>query len=255
MGAFIAEGHLVVQRLLRSPYRLRSVLLAPSRYDALATALRDLDAPVYLASQPVMNAVAGFNIHRGVLAAADRRALPEAAALLGDARRLAVLEGVNDHENLGVLFRNAAAFGIDAVLLSPSCCDPLYRRTVRVSMGHVLDVAFAALAPWPAALGALRGAGFRLVALTPAASARDIRTLGLHQVDRVAFLVGSEGPGLSPDALAAADVAARIAMAPGVDSLNVAAAAAIAFWAGAPPIWGERRGASPAGRAGETLIP
>jgi tRNA G18 (ribose-2'-O)-methylase SpoU len=234
LGLFIAEGHLVLQRLLRSPYPLRSVLLAAERHDALAGELEGVDAPVYLASRRVMNAVAGFNIHRGVLAAADRLALPDAAALLAGARRVAVLEDVNDQENLGVLFRNAAAFGLDAVLLSPSCCDPLYRRTVRVSMGHVLGLAFATLAPWPAGLSALSDAGFLVVALTPAASAQDIRRLALDRVDRVAFLLGSEGPGLSHDALAAAAVAARIAMAPGVDSLNVAAAAAIAFWAGAP---------------------
>lgn len=233
-GVFVAEGHLVVQRLLASRYPLRSVLLAPGRYEALACELEAVGAPVYLASQPVMNAVAGFNIHRGVLAAADRLALPEAGALLEGARRVVVLEDINDQENLGVLFRNAAALRIDAVLLSPSCCDPLYRRTVRVSMGHVLHVAFATLAPWPAALSALHEAGFQIVALTPAAAARDIRGLALDRVDRVAFLLGAEGPGLSQGALAAADVAARIAMAPGVDSLNVAAAAAVAFWAATP---------------------
>jgi tRNA G18 (ribose-2'-O)-methylase SpoU len=230
-GIFIGEGVLVLRRLLRSPYRLRSVLLTPQRYETLAGDLDAVGAPVYLAGREVMSAVAGFDVHRGVLAAADRRLLPSPGVLLAGARRVAVLENVNDHENLGVIFRNAAALGIGAVLLSPECCDPLYRRSVRVSMGHVLDVPFAVLRPWPEALCIPGEAGFRLVALTPDPAAVDIRTLDLESLQRVAFLLGAEGPGLTEEAAARADVAARIAMAPGVDSLNIASAAAVAFHA------------------------
>jgi len=233
-GLFIAEGALVLRRLLRSSYRVRSVLLTPERYGPLAADLAGISAPVYLAGQEVMNAVAGFDIHRGVLASAGRRPLPEPAGLLARARRLAVLEDVNDHENLGVIFRNAAALGVEAVLLSPECCDPLYRRSVRVSMGHVLDLPFAVLAPWPAALSSLGDAGFALVALTPDPTARDIRHLGLAAAGKVALMLGAEGPGLSAGALQHATARARIAMSPGVDSLNVGSAAAVAFHAAMP---------------------
>ncbi|MEA2500625.1 MAG: hypothetical protein QOD01_736, partial [Actinomycetota bacterium] len=188
----------------------------------------------YLASQGVMNAVAGFDIHRGVLASADRRPLPEPAGLLSGAHRVVVLEDVNDHENLGVIFRNAAALGVEAVLLSPECCDPLYRRSVRVSMGHVLDLPFAVQAPWPAALSSLGEAGFELVALTPDHAAPDIRDLGLAAAGKVALMLGAEGPGLSAGALDLATTRARITMSPGVDSLNVGSAAAVAFHAAMP---------------------
>jgi tRNA G18 (ribose-2'-O)-methylase SpoU len=152
-------------------------------------------------------------------------------ALLRDARLVAVLEGVNDHENLGALFRNAAALGVDAVLLGPRCSDPLYRRSVRVSMGHVLRVPFAELpGPWPESLDVLRAAGMQVAALTPAADAVPLTVSGLRG-ERVAVLLGAEGPGLSAEALAAADVRVRIPMAAGVDSLNVATAAAVAFHA------------------------
>lgn len=233
-GLFIAEGPLVLGRLLVSPYRVRSVLVTPQRLPGLAADLAGLDVPVYLASQQVMNAVAGFDIHRGVLASADRRPLAAVAEVLAGATRVAVLENITDHENLGVILRNAAAFGVDAVLLSPQCCDPFYRRCVRVSMGYALLVPMAVVHPWPGGLGELRAAGFRLVALSPDPAGADLRGLGLAAAGRVAYLLGEEGPGLSAAARAAADVLARIAMAPGVDSLNVAAAAAVAFYAGLP---------------------
>jgi tRNA G18 (ribose-2'-O)-methylase SpoU len=161
---------------------------------------------------------------------ADRAGSPDPVALLRAARLVAVLEGVNDHENLGALFRNAAALGVDAVLLGPRCSDPLYRRSVRVSMGHVLRVPFAELpGPWPESLDLLRAAGLQVAALTPAAAV-PLTASGLRG-ERVAVLLGAEGPGLSAEALAAADVRVRIPMAAGVDSLNVATAAAVAFHA------------------------
>jgi tRNA G18 (ribose-2'-O)-methylase SpoU len=228
-GLVIAEGVVVVRRMIGSPYPVRSLLGVPRRFDELAVDLAALRVPAYAADAETMAAVVGFHLNRGVLAVADRAAPPDVATLLRDARLVAVLEGVNDHENLGSLFRNAAALGVDAVLLGPRCSDPLYRRSVRVSMGHVLRVPFAELpGPWPAALDVLRAAGLRVVALTPAADAQPLTAAGIAG-ERVAVLLGAEGPGLTPDALAAADLRVRIPMAPGVDSLNVATAAAVAF--------------------------
>ncbi|MGE3256163.1 TrmH family RNA methyltransferase [Pseudonocardia sp.] len=233
-GLVIAEGVVVVRRLLASPYPVRSLLGVPRRLDELAADLAALDVPAYAADADVMAAAVGFHLNRGVLAVADRPAPGDAVAIARGARLLAVLEGVGDHENLGALFRNAAALGVDGVLLGPRCSDPLYRRSVRVSMGHVLRVPFAALpGPWPASLHLLRAAGLRIAALTPAAGAVALRAADLD-AGRVALLFGAEGPGLSPEALAAADVRVRIPMADGVDSLNVATAAAVAFHACSP---------------------
>lgn len=223
-GLVIAEGVPVVRRLLASPYPLRAVLGVPGRLAALAADLAGVDAPVYQASADVMAETVGFHLTRGVLASADRAPEPAADDLLADARRVLVPEGVNDHENLGALFRNAAALGVEGVLLGPRCADPLYRRSVRVSMGHVLRVPFARLASW----AALRAAGFTVLALTPHPPAVPLSTVD-PAVPRAALLVGSEGPGLTAEALAAADLRVRIPMAGGVDSLNVATAAAIAM--------------------------
>jgi tRNA G18 (ribose-2'-O)-methylase SpoU len=228
-GLVLAEGVPVVRRLLDSPYPMRAVLGVPARIEALAADLSAVDAPVYVTSPDTLAAVVGFHLNRGVLASADRAPAPALAELLPGATRLAVCEGVNDHENLGALFRNAAAFGVDGVLLGDRCADPLYRRSVRVSMGHVLRVPFAPLTPWPDGLGLLRAAGFTVLALTPAASATPLRELDPARLPRTAVLLGAEGPGLSAVALAAADIRVAIPMAPGVDSLNIATAAAVAF--------------------------
>jgi tRNA G18 (ribose-2'-O)-methylase SpoU len=215
-GLVIAEGVVVVRRL--------------RRLDELAGDLAAHDVPAYCTDADTMAAAVGFHLNRGVLAVADRAAPVDAAALARSARTIAVLEGVGDHENLGGLFRNAAALGVGGVLLGPRCSDPLYRRSVRVSMGHVLRVPFADLpGTWPASLDLLRDAGLRVAALTPS-GAVPIADAGLSG-RRVALLLGAEGPGLTPEALAAADVRVRIPMAEGVDSLNVATAAAVAFHA------------------------
>lgn len=226
-GVVLAEGELVVRSLLRSALTVRSVFLTPTRFEALADALAEVAVPVYVAPLDVLRSVTGFDIHRGAIAAADRPASAVAAALLEGARRVVVLEGVNDAENLGSVFRNAAAFGCDAVLLSPTCADPMSRRAVRVSMGNALHVPWARLEPWPDGLGEVRRAGMSVVALTPGADAAPLARVAS---ERVALLLGAEGPGLSPDALAAADRRARVPMAPGVDSLNVATAAAVALY-------------------------
>jgi tRNA G18 (ribose-2'-O)-methylase SpoU len=229
-GLVLAEGVPVVRRLLDSPYPVRAVLGIPARIDALAADLSEVDAPVYVVAGPDLLAkVVGFHLNRGVLASADRAPAPALPELLRTTSRLAVCEGVNDHENLGALFRNAAALGVDAVLLGDRCADPLYRRSVRVSMGHVLRIPFAPLAPWPDGLALLRAAGFTLLALTPTEPASPLGDLDPARLPRTALLLGAEGPGLTDAALAAADLRVRIPMAPGVDSLNIATAAAIAF--------------------------
>lgn len=198
-------------------------------------------AAVYYAGQEVFDRIAGFHAHRGALALARRPEPRSVHSVVEGARLVVIVEGVNDHENLGALFRNAAAFGAGAVVLDPSTADPLYRRSVRVSLGHVLRVPFARAPTWPAGLEPLRQAGLRLVALTPGAQLSLDQMLALDgpgtgdvgvaepRVAGWALMVGSEGEGLSRAALEAADVAVRIPMAPGVDSLNVATAAAVAL--------------------------
>ncbi|MDQ7904307.1 RNA methyltransferase [Phytohabitans sp. ZYX-F-186] len=228
-GLFIAEGELVLRRALRAGYRARSYLLDAKRVEQLGD-LAGGGAPVYAASQEILAKATGFHVHRGVLASFHRKALPGADEVLDGARRVAILEDVNNHTNLGAVFRGAAALGIDGVLLSPSCADPLYRRSVRVSMGEVFAVPYATLAPWPAALDRVRSAGFTVLAMTPAADAVPMQDLDKTDRARPALLLGAEGPGLSRKAIDGSDKRVVIPMRRGVDSLNVAAAAAVAFW-------------------------
>ncbi|WP_277681119.1 TrmH family RNA methyltransferase [Saccharomonospora azurea] len=229
-GLVIAEGAAVVRRLLESPYPLRAVLGVRRKLDELGDRLADVDAPAYVTSASTMSDVVGFHLNRGVLAVADRAPAPTFDDVADSSTVLAVLEGVNDHENLGAMFRNAAAFGVDGVLVGPGCADPLYRRSVRVSMGHVLRVPFTSDVVWPDSLSELRRRGFRVAALTPRADAVALRDVCAAGTGRIALLLGSEGHGLSQSALDAADTAVRIPMASGVDSLNVATAAAVAFY-------------------------
>ena len=227
---FVAEGIVALRALLESPYPVRSVLVTRRKADRVR-ALVAGRAPVLVRDDDEVAAVAGFHVHRGVLAAADRLPLPAADELLAGARLVVVTEGLNDHENLGALFRNAAAFGVDAVLLDPTTADPLYRRSVRVSSGHVLRVPWTRLDDWPGALAGLRAGGWCVAALTPAADAEPVEDLAARRPDRLALVVGAEGTGLTPAALAAAGTRVRIPMAPGVDSLNVATAAAVSLYA------------------------
>jgi tRNA G18 (ribose-2'-O)-methylase SpoU len=225
-GAFIVEGLNPLAELVRSEYPVRSVLVAQSKLAKVAPLLDGIDAPLYVGDMPLVRATVGFNLHRGVVASAQRLATPTPLSLLDGARRIAVLENLNDVENLGNLFRSARAFGIDAVLLDPQTADPLYRRCVRVSMGHVLHVPFARFEHWPGAIAELRATGFTVAALTPAPDAMSIDEFA---ADRVAWLLGAEGPGLTDDAMLRADVRVRIPITERVDSLNVGTAAAIAF--------------------------
>lgn len=230
-GVFVAEGVTVIRHLLRSGQPLESLLVTEARLASLEPDMSSVDVPVYLAGQTVMNLVAGFDIHRGAVALAARPAPRPVASVVAPAARVAVLERINDQENMGSLFRNAAAFGVDGVVLCPECCDPLYRRCVRVSMGHVLSVPWARAPSLDEGIAAARAGGFAVAALTPDRMATPIEAVDTGDPDlaRIAFLLGAEGPGLSPGALAAADRRWRISMAPGVDSLNVATAAAVAF--------------------------
>jgi tRNA G18 (ribose-2'-O)-methylase SpoU len=230
LGVLIAEGPNVVRELLTSPYPTRSLLVTTEQAERVAEDTAHLDVPLYVVEREVLYEVVRFRLHQGVLACGGRLPSPSLDVVLADARTVAVLEGLNDHENLGTLFRSARGLGVDAVLLAPGCADPLYRRSVRVSMGHVLHVPFARIGPLASSLADLHGRGFATVALTPRADAVDLASAP-RPAERVAVLLGAEGPGLSEGAIAGASHAVRIAMDGGVDSLNVAAAGAIAFHA------------------------
>lgn len=227
-GLFLAEGEKVIRRAIGAGYPVRSVLTTPRWLESLADVLGD--ATVYVASDEVMAGIAGFPVHRGAMASMARLPLPPVDKLTG-LRRLLVLEDLVDHGNVGAIFRCAAALGVEGVILSPRCADPLYRRSVKVSMGAVFSIPYARMSDWFDGLDLLRKAGFQTLALTPDQEATSIDRVALGE--RVALLLGSEGDGLSSHWLAEADVPVCIpmsaaAMAAGVDSLNVVAAAAIA---------------------------
>ena len=232
-GVFIAEGTLVVRRLLQPGARfpVRSVLLSQRRAEALGEVLDALDpsVPVCVAPQEVMDDVVGFPIHRGVLASGSVEPTRRAEVTADGPRTLLVLEGLANHDNVGGAFRNAAALGAGMVLLDPTCADPLYRKAIRVSIGTTLTVPWRRLPDWPEGLGALRAAGYTIVALSPRGDAAEVSRYS--RPAKVALLIGTEGRGLSEAALDAADVRVKIPMAEGVDSLNAATAAAVALHA------------------------
>ena len=228
-GVFVAEGDVVVERALRAGYRLRAALVDATRAEPLPVGLAD-DAPVYAASPAVLRRITGLGVHKGMLASFDRRPVPEAAHVLAAATRVVVLERVSNPTNLGVIIRSAAGLGIDAVLLDPTCTDPLYRRVARVAMGEGYAVPWAWLPRLPEGLATVRDAGFRLLALTPDPGATPIDAVELAGGERAALLFGAEGPGLSDATLAAADQCVGIPMRGGVDSLNVGVAMGIACW-------------------------
>ncbi len=231
-GLFLAEGEKVIRRALAAGYRPRSVLLAEKWYPGLAEALADHDCPVFLADDATVAAVTGYRVHRGALASLHRRPLPTPADLVTGADRVVVLEDLVDHTNVGAVFRNAAALGFDAVLLSPGCADPLYRRSIKVSMGAALTLPWSRATTWPKALDDLAAEGMRLLATSPDPGGTDLRTL--RPPDRVAVLLGTEGEGLTEAALSRCHDRVRIPMAEGVDSLNVAAASAVVLYALGP---------------------
>jgi tRNA G18 (ribose-2'-O)-methylase SpoU len=241
-GLYIAESSTVLGRALSAGHRPRSVLVSP-RWLPDLTAMLEARGPagdpvrVYVAEPAVLEAITGFHVHRGALAAMHRPPLPSVASVLAGARggagarRVAVLEDVVDHTNVGAAFRSAAAIGVDAVLVTPRCADPLYRRSVRVSMGTVFQVPWTRVDPWPAGVDVLREAGFVTAALALSDDSISLDALEADPPERLALVLGAEGDGLKPATVAAADLTVRIPMAGGVDSLNVAAAGAVAFWA------------------------
>ena len=233
-GLYIAESQKVIRRALRAGHRPRSYLMAKRWLDDLADIVADAEAqgvPVYFAEHDVIEQLTGFHLHRGALAAMQRPVLPDVEALLTGARRVVVLEDVVDHTNVGAIFRSAAALGVDAVLITPRCADPLYRRSIRVSMGTVFQVPWTRIDPWPGGLDLLRQAGLTVVAMALSDDSVSLDELEADPPERVALVLGTEGDGLSRHTVEGADVTVRIPMAGGVDSLNVAAASAVAMWA------------------------
>ena len=234
-GLYIAESSTVLARALAAGHRPRSVLLAPRWLPdvsaMLAAAPASGDVPVYVADERVLEAITGFHVHRGALAAMHRPALPALPDVLAGARRVVVLEDVVDHTNLGAAIRACAALGADALLVTPRCADPLYRRSVRVSMGTVFQVPWTRIDPWPGGISTLHEAGFAVAALALSDDAISLDELAAEPPEKLVLVVGTEGDGLKPRTIASADVVVKIPMSGGVDSLNVASALAVALWA------------------------
>ena len=234
-GLYIAESPKVLRRALAAGHRPRSFFLAEKWLPDMADVLAQFnDVPAFVGTAAIMEEITGFNLHRGAMAAMHR---PEPADLQGlpaSARRVAVLEDITDHTNIGAIFRNAAALGVDAVLVSPRCADPLYRRSIRVSMGAVFQVPWARFSQWPGGLECLHEAGFITAALALVEESLTIAQLAARNDEKLALILGTEGDGLSAQTLAAAQHAVMIPMHAGVDSLNVGAASAVAFFATEP---------------------
>lgn len=239
-GLFIAESEKVVRRALAAGYPVRSLLLEEKWLGTVTDLVDGLDVPVYVGSREDLAAVTGYQVHRGVLAAMSRLPLPSVEDVVARARRVVVLEDVVEHTNVGAAFRSAAGLGVDAVLVTPRCADPLYRRSVRVSMGTVFQVPWTRIEPWPQGIEVLRAAGFTTAALALEPGALTLDELVRRREQRLALVVGTEGDGLSRHTVSRADLTVRIPMAGGVDSLNVAAAAAVAFYALRPADPGDR---------------
>ncbi len=233
-GLYLAESDKVIRRALAAGHRPRSMLLSERWLGPLGDlvgSVCNLGAPVLVGPADLLQQVTGFNVHRGAIAAMHRPALPGVASVLAGAKRVVVLEDVVDHTNVGSVFRSVAGIGADAVLVTPRCADPLYRRSVRVSMGAVFQVPWTRIEPWPHGVAVLQAAGFTVAALALDASAVALDAFAVAPPARLALVLGTEGDGLAAATLRSADVTVRIPMAGGVDSLNVAAAAAVAVWA------------------------
>jgi tRNA G18 (ribose-2'-O)-methylase SpoU len=232
----IAESPPVVERLLTSPFFLRSFLFTPKGYERMQALVEPSRVPVYVAEPEVIESIVGFHLHRGVLASAKRRPFAALGDVLARSRRVVVLEASNDHENIGVVARSARALGFDALILSPTCADPYYRRSVRVSMGEILHLPIVKCGTWPAPIATMARYGFETWALTPDAAADSLFTMGMPE--KVALIAGAEGPGLTTEALEQVQHRVRIPMHRGVDSLNLGHALAIAMAATSPPVAG-----------------
>jgi tRNA G18 (ribose-2'-O)-methylase SpoU len=230
-GIYLAESALVLERALRAGHAPRSVLALGGTVEEALALVGDRDVPVFTGPGELLAELTGYVLHRGVVASLDRPPLPSVASLLRDARRVVVLEDVVDPTNVGAIFRSVGAIGADAVLVTPRCTDPFYRRAIRVSMGTVLQVPWTRTGEWPETRQALADAGFHVAALALTPDAVSLRDFPASAHDRLAIVLGSEGPGLSEEAIRSADTVVRIPMAHGIDSLNVAAASAVALYA------------------------
>ncbi len=230
-GLYIAESSKVIARALAAGHRPRAVLVLDQWLAELEPLLADHDVPVFVGASDLLESLTGFNLHRGALAAMHRPILPAVSDILRDARRVVVLEDIVDHTNVGAIFRSVAGLGADAVLVTPRCADPLYRRSVRVSMGSVLQVPWTRLPEWPLGAAELRASGFHIAALALSPTAVNLDKFAATAPDRVALVLGTEGDGLSRAALDNADTIVTIPMMHGVDSLNVASATAVALYA------------------------
>jgi len=229
-GLYLAESIKVLRRALAAGHEPRSVLVLEKHVDEVIDALDGRDTPVFVGEPAVLEAITGYDVHRGILASMHRPTLPKVEEILDGARTVVVLEDIVEHTNVGAIFRSVAALGADAVFVSMRCADPLYRRSVRVSMGTVFQVPWTRLL-WPRGLDTLAAAGFHIAALALADDAVELDDFAARRPERVALVLGTEGDGLTRKALTRADTVVRIDMAGGVDSLNVAAAAAVALHA------------------------
>lgn len=230
-GIYIAESSKVIRRALSAGHQPVSFLMSEKWADDLADVLRaHPDTPAYVGSEELLEQVTGFHLHRGALAAMARPAPQPLEQLLRGASRVAILEDIVDHTNVGAIFRSAAALNVDAVLVTPRCADPLYRRSIRVSMGTVFQVPWARLESWPDNLQTLHELGFKSAALALKEDSLTLEELSARRDEKLALILGTEGHGLSFRTLAACDDTVMIPMSHGVDSLNVAAASAVAFW-------------------------
>ncbi len=233
-GLYLAESEKVIRRALAAGHRPRALLLSRRWLGPLADLVETvagLGGQVLVGHDDLLEQITGFHVHRGAIASMHRPDPVALEQLIAEAVRVLVLEDVVDHTNVGAVFRSAAGIGADAVLVSPRCADPLYRRAVRVSMGTVFQVPWARLPHWPADLDRLRRSGFTVAALALEPTAVSLDELAARRVERLALVLGTEGDGISRAALAEADLSVKIPMAGGVDSLNVAAASAVALWA------------------------
>jgi len=233
-GLFLAEGEIVARALFESKFNVCSVLITPTRLEGMRETIDALppQIPVYLADRRVAETIVGFDMHRGVLALGERGQVPRFGDVVADTDCLLVLEGLSNHDNIGSLYRSLAALGParSAVMLGPRCADPFYRKSLRVSMGHVLGVPTTRAERWPDDLKQLAALGFHTLALTPDASATPLRSLRVRcPSDKVALVLGAEGPGLTEASMAEVKHRVRIEMNQGVDSLNVAVSAAVAL--------------------------
>lgn len=230
-GLYIAESYKVIARALEAGHVPRSILTSEKYLTGMTELATSLDVPIYVTSDDIIERITGYEVHRGALAAMERPALPTIETILVDAKLVVILENLVDHTNVGAIFRSVAGLGADAVIITPECADPLYRRSVRVSMGTVFQVPWTRAVAWPGALDTLRGAGFHVVGLALNEAAVSVKDFATRRPEKVALILGAEGDGIALQTLSHVDSVVQIPMLHGVDSLNVASAAAVAIYA------------------------